>query len=91
MSEEREKVEEVRTAFLSEFGRFRVLDLSNATLASAEELSRELADLKVRHTGKDYDTIESTLDRDHFMTAEETKAFGIIDQVLAERPEEPAA
>ena len=55
------------------------------------KIKKRLNEVYVRHTGKDYDTIESTLDRDHFMTAEETKAFGIIDQVLAERPEEPAA
>ena len=55
------------------------------------KIKKRLNEVYVRHTGKDYDTIEKTLDRDHFMTAEETKDFGIIDQVLAERPEEPAA
>ena len=55
------------------------------------KIKKRLNEVYVRHTGKDYDTIEKTLDRDHFMTAEETKDFGIIDQVLAERPEEPTA
>jgi ATP-dependent Clp protease protease subunit len=41
----------------------------------------------VKHTGRDYHTIEKTLDRDHFMTADESKDFGLIDQVLAKRPE----
>ena len=42
----------------------------------------------------DYETIERTLDRDHFMSAEEAKAFGIVDEVMAKRttePEEPKA
>ena len=36
----------------------------------------------------DYETIEMTLDRDHFMSAEEAKAFGIVDQVIDKRPED---
>jgi len=45
----------------------------------------------VKHTGQDYDTIEKTLDRDHSMAADEAKAFGLVDQVLDKRPDEPAA
>ena len=47
-------------------------------------------DIYVHHTGKDYDTIERTLDRDHFMTAEEAQDFGLVDKVEAKRFEEPA-
>ncbi|HXY57500.1 MAG TPA: ATP-dependent Clp protease proteolytic subunit [Methylocystis sp.] len=54
------------------------------------KIKRRLNDIYVRHTGKDYDTIERTLDRDHFMSAEEAKAFGIVDVVQAKRPEEEA-
>jgi phenylalanyl-tRNA synthetase alpha chain len=79
MSEEREKVEEVRTAFLNEFGPFRDLDLSNATLASAEELSRELADIKVRHTGK-RSAIAGTMKLIGRVAAEERSAFGQLVQ-----------
>ena len=42
----------------------------------------------VKHTGRDYDTIERTLDRDHFMSSEEAKDFGIVDQVIVKRPDE---
>ena len=49
------------------------------------ELRERLNKLYVKHTGQDYDTIEKTLDRDHFMTAEETKEFGIIDKVIEQR------
>jgi ATP-dependent Clp protease protease subunit len=49
------------------------------------KMKRRLNEVYVKHTGQDYDTIEKTLDRDHFMTAEETKEFGIIDEVLEQR------
>ena len=51
------------------------------------KVKKRLNDIYVRHTGKDYETIEATLDRDHFMSAEEAKDFGLIDQVLSKRPE----
>jgi ATP-dependent Clp protease protease subunit len=46
---------------------------------------RRLNEVYVKHTGQPYEKIERTLDRDHFMTAEEAKAFGIIDQVRVKR------
>ena len=49
------------------------------------KMKRRLNEVYVKHTGQDYDTIEKTLDRDHFMTAEETKKFGIIDKVIEQR------
>ena len=52
------------------------------------KVKRRLNDVYVKHTGRDYDTIERTLDRDHFMSAEESKEFGIVDQVILKRPEE---
>jgi ATP-dependent Clp protease protease subunit len=54
------------------------------------KIKRRLNEIYVKHTGRDYDTIERTLDRDHFMTADEAKAFGIVDQVIDKRPEEMA-
>jgi ATP-dependent Clp protease protease subunit len=52
------------------------------------KIKKRLNEIYVRHTGKDYDTIERTLDRDHFMSAEEAKEFGIVDHVQVNRPEE---
>ncbi|GGB58654.1 MULTISPECIES: ATP-dependent Clp protease proteolytic subunit [Henriciella] len=49
------------------------------------ELKRRLNNIYVKHTGQDYDTIERKLDRDTFMTAEEAKEFGLIDQVFERR------
>src|SRR5512138_2795059 len=39
------------------------------------KLKRRLNEVYVTHTGQDYETIERTLDRDHFMTSEEAKEF----------------
>ena len=40
----------------------------------------------VKHTGQDLKTIEDAMERDRFMTPEEAKTFGLVDQVIAERP-----
>jgi ATP-dependent Clp protease protease subunit len=39
----------------------------------------------VKHTKKNYEVIEKTLDRDYFMTADQAKEFGLIDRVLEKR------
>ena len=49
------------------------------------KMKRRLNEVYVKHTGKDYETIERTLDRDYFMNAEEARDFGIVDQVLSDR------
>lgn len=56
------------------------------------KMKRRLNEVYVRHTGQDYDTIERTLDRDYFMSAEEARAFGIVDEVISKRklPDEEA-
>lgn len=51
------------------------------------DLKRRLNEIYVKHTGQDYKTIESKLDRDTFMTAEDAKAFGIVDTVYERRAE----
>jgi ATP-dependent Clp protease protease subunit len=52
------------------------------------KVKKRLNEIYVRHTGRDYDTIENTLDRDHFMSSDEAKAFGIVDQVITKRPDD---
>jgi phenylalanyl-tRNA synthetase alpha chain len=54
MSEERKQIDQIREAFESEFGRFAHLrdEIGALSLADAENLSRELAELKTRQTGK---------------------------------------
>ncbi|MBK6705351.1 MAG: ATP-dependent Clp protease proteolytic subunit [Caulobacteraceae bacterium] len=46
---------------------------------------RRLNEIYVKHTGQPYEKVERTLDRDHFMTAEEARAFGIVDRVYERR------
>ena len=51
---------------------------------------RRLNEIYVHHTGRTYEEVERTLDRDHFMTAEEAKAWGIVDHVYDKRTEADA-
>ncbi|WP_375628986.1 MULTISPECIES: ATP-dependent Clp endopeptidase proteolytic subunit ClpP [unclassified Bartonella] len=51
------------------------------------KMKRRLNEIYVQHTNQDYEVIERTLDRDHFMTAEEAKAFGLVDDVIQYRAE----
>lgn len=50
-------------------------------------MKKRLNEIYVKHTGQKYATIEKTLDRDHFMTADEAKKFGIVDHVYSHRDE----
>ena len=39
------------------------------------------------HTGQPVERIEKDTDRDNFLSAEDAKAFGIVDKVLGKRGE----
>jgi ATP-dependent Clp protease protease subunit len=49
------------------------------------KMKRRLNEIYERHTGQGYAMIEKTLDRDYFMTAEDARKFGIIDEVINKR------
>jgi ATP-dependent Clp protease protease subunit len=49
------------------------------------KLKRRLNEIYVKHTGNEYDTVEQALERDNFMSAEDAKAWGLIDQILESR------
>jgi ATP-dependent Clp protease protease subunit len=49
------------------------------------KMKKRLNEVYVKHTGQDLEMIETTLDRDYFMTAEEARDFGLIDQVITSR------
>ena len=49
-------------------------------------LRARLNDMYVEHTGNDLKKIEKAMDRDNFMSAKEAKEFGILDEVVSERP-----
>ena len=45
-----------------------------------------LNDIYVRHTGQPLDVIEAAMERDKFMSPEEARDFGLIDEVVEKRP-----
>jgi len=49
------------------------------------KMKRRLNEIYVKHTGQPYEVIETTLDRDHFMSAEQARDFGLVDQVITSR------
>ena len=55
--------------------------------------AREILNLKARlnqiyvdHTGNSLEVIEQNIERDHFMSPEDAKEFGLVDEVLSSRP-----
>ncbi len=49
-------------------------------------LRKRLNEIYVKHTGQTLDAIENAVERDNFMSPEEAKKFGLIDEVIIERP-----
>jgi ATP-dependent Clp protease protease subunit len=50
-----------------------------------------LNQLLAQHTGQPIDKIEKDTDRNYFMSAEEAKAYGIIDEIIFPRTSKPKA
>ncbi len=48
-------------------------------------LRRHLDDIYAHHTGQTVEVIEATMERDKFMSPDEAKAFGLIDEVVIKR------
>lgn len=56
----------------------------------AKEISKvrdSLDGILAKHTGKEAKKVRMDTERDHFMTGEEAKAYGLIDEVIARREE----
>ena len=49
-------------------------------------LRSRLNEIYAKHTGKKLKAIEDAMERDHFLTAEDAKDFGLIDEVVETRP-----
>ena len=67
---------------------------AQGTAADIEIMAREILYLRsqmntlfAKHTGKPVEQIERDMDRDRFMSAEEAKAYGVIDNVISHRGE----
>ena len=50
-------------------------------------MREELNQVLVTHTGQNYDKIEKDTDRDFYMTGEQAREYGIVDNVIAKREE----
>jgi ATP-dependent Clp protease protease subunit len=47
------------------------------------KLRKELYEIIAMHSGNTYEKVEKDSDRDYWMTAEEAKKYGMIDEVLS--------
>jgi ATP-dependent Clp protease protease subunit len=59
-------------------------------LIHAEEsrrLKRRLNEIYAKHCGRTYDEVEAALDRDHYLSPEEARTWGLIDHVYKDRSE----
>jgi ATP-dependent Clp protease protease subunit len=55
------------------------------------KLKQRLNGILSKHTGKPVEQVEKDCDRDNFMSAEEARAYGLVDQVVQSRREIPGA
>jgi len=55
------------------------------------KLRQRLNEIYVKHTGQPIEAIERKLERDTYMSAEEARDFGLVDQVVETRPAAPGA
>jgi ATP-dependent Clp protease, protease subunit len=53
-------------------------------------LRAKMNELMAKHTGRPLEQVERDVDRDRFMSGEEAKAYGIIDQVIVNRDQAEA-
>lgn len=52
-------------------------------------LRKRLNGMYAKHTGQKLSVIEKAMDRDNFMSSEEAKEFGLIDEIYEKRPDLP--
>ena len=55
------------------------------TAREIQKLKKELYDIIAGHSGQEYDKVEKDSDRDYWMTSEEAKAYGMIDEILTRK------
>ena len=60
-------------------GQFSDMEISYNLIKS---MRNELYDIMAKHTGKTFEEIEKDSDRDNWMTANEAKEYGLVDEVL---------
>ena len=55
------------------------------TVREILKLKKELYEIIANHSGQSFEQVEKDSDRDHWFTAEEAKAYGMIDEVLTKK------
>jgi ATP-dependent Clp protease protease subunit len=53
-----------------------------------QKLKRRLNEIYVNHTGQKYEVVEAALERDNFMSPEDAKDWGLIDEIVTNRPKD---
>jgi ATP-dependent Clp protease protease subunit len=56
------------------------------TAREIQKLKKELYDIIAKHSNQTYDKVWADSDRDYWMTAEEAKEYGMVDEVLLRNP-----
>lgn len=52
-----------------------------------QAIKERLNNIYVHHTGQSYEAVEAALERDRFMSAEDAKEWGLIDEIVTRREE----
>jgi len=65
-------------------GQFSDMEINYRLISKLRE---ELYEILASHTGKTFEDIEKDSDRDNWMTAEEAKEYGLVDEVLIRKKE----
>jgi ATP-dependent Clp protease, protease subunit len=60
-------------------GQFSDMEISYNLIKT---MKKELYEIIAKHTSQDYDKIEEDCDRDNWMSAEDAKEYGLVDEVL---------
>ena len=55
------------------------------TAREIQKLKKELYEIIALHSGQTYEKVYQDADRDYWMTAEEAKAYGMIDEVMTRK------
>ena len=56
------------------------------TYNEIQKLKKELYDIIAQHSGQTYEKVYKDSDRDYWMTSDEAKEYGMIDEVLVRKP-----
>ncbi len=56
------------------------------TVREIQKLKKELYEIIATHSGKPFEQVEKDSDRDYWMVAEESNAYGMIDELLVRNP-----